>query len=163
MRNVLSKINGIGEMYLVDSYAIARPSLAERMSWPSRRETTREEDLAYCLFSIFDVQIPLLFGEEEEGKQRFHRRDRATQRVENANVGLFVRARLHVSRHPRHVTKVSPVSAQIPFGASPHGATFNRRPVMVVSRVQRNCCRGDQGTLRGQLVRQHQSGSLLSR
>jgi len=53
-------------VYLIDSYAIARASLAERLSWVSRRKTTREEDLAYCLFGIFDVQISLLYGEGGE-------------------------------------------------------------------------------------------------
>ncbi|KAF2818545.1 HET-domain-containing protein [Ophiobolus disseminans] len=39
----------------------------ERMSWVTGRETTRAEDAAYCLLGIFDVQIPLLYG---EGQQR---------------------------------------------------------------------------------------------
>jgi hypothetical protein len=38
-------------------------SIAERMSWVSRRQTTRPEDLAYCLFGIFDVHLPPLYGE----------------------------------------------------------------------------------------------------
>jgi len=33
---------------------------AERMSWVSRRLTTRVEDEAYCLMGIFDVNMPLL-------------------------------------------------------------------------------------------------------
>ncbi|KAF4436906.1 beta transducin [Fusarium acutatum] len=38
-------------------------NVAERMSWASARTTTREEDLAYCLLGIFDVNMPLLYGE----------------------------------------------------------------------------------------------------
>jgi hypothetical protein len=38
-------------------------SIAQRMSWASRRETTRSEDIAYCLMGIFDVNMPLLYGE----------------------------------------------------------------------------------------------------
>ncbi|KAF2993226.1 hypothetical protein E8E13_001247 [Curvularia kusanoi] len=38
-------------------------SVAQRMSWASRRETSKEEDLAYCLFGIFGVHMPLLYGE----------------------------------------------------------------------------------------------------
>jgi hypothetical protein len=38
-------------------------SVANRMSWVSRRNTTREEDLAYCLLGIFNVNMPLLYGE----------------------------------------------------------------------------------------------------
>lgn len=37
--------------------------IAKRMSWASRRETTRPEDIAYCLLGIFDVNMPLLYGE----------------------------------------------------------------------------------------------------
>ncbi|KAI1839598.1 hypothetical protein JX266_014192, partial [Neoarthrinium moseri] len=35
----------------------------ERMSWLAKRQTTREEDLAYCMLGIFGVQMPLLYGE----------------------------------------------------------------------------------------------------
>jgi hypothetical protein len=38
-------------------------SVANRMSWASFRETTRPEDIAYCLLGIFDVNMPLLYGE----------------------------------------------------------------------------------------------------
>ncbi|KAL2681119.1 hypothetical protein Neosp_008723 [[Neocosmospora] mangrovei] len=41
-------------------------SVAERMSWASRRETTRVEDKAYCLMGIFDVNMPLLYGEGDK-------------------------------------------------------------------------------------------------
>jgi hypothetical protein len=40
-------------------------SIAMRMSWASDRETTRPEDLAYCLLGIFGVNMPLLYGEGE--------------------------------------------------------------------------------------------------
>jgi hypothetical protein len=33
------------------------------MSWASRRETTRVEDIAYCLMGIFGINMPLLYGE----------------------------------------------------------------------------------------------------
>lgn len=37
--------------------------IAKRMSWASHRETTRPEDIAYCLLGIFDVYMPLMYGE----------------------------------------------------------------------------------------------------
>jgi hypothetical protein len=40
------------------------------MSWASRRSTTRKEDLAYCLLGIFNVNIPLLYGEGHKAFQR---------------------------------------------------------------------------------------------
>ena len=36
------------------------------MSWASRRVTTRDEDIAYCLLGIFNVNMPLLYGEGEK-------------------------------------------------------------------------------------------------
>jgi hypothetical protein len=41
-------------------------SNTERMSWARRRETTREEDQAYSLLGIFDVSMPLIYGERRE-------------------------------------------------------------------------------------------------
>jgi hypothetical protein len=38
-------------------------SIAQRMSWASRRQTTRVEDIAYCLLGIFGINMPLLYGE----------------------------------------------------------------------------------------------------
>ena len=38
-------------------------SVDERMSWAARRETKREEDAAYSLLGIFDIHMPLIYGE----------------------------------------------------------------------------------------------------
>ncbi|KAK4210894.1 beta transducin [Rhypophila decipiens] len=38
-------------------------SVAQKLSWASRRETTRIEDTAYCLLGLFGVNMPLLYGE----------------------------------------------------------------------------------------------------
>ncbi|KAI1016757.1 hypothetical protein LB504_007143 [Fusarium proliferatum] len=40
-----------------------KASVAERMSWLSRRETTRIEDMAYCMLGIFGINMPLVYGE----------------------------------------------------------------------------------------------------
>jgi hypothetical protein len=37
-------------------------SIADRMSWVSKRGTTREEDIAYSLLGIFNINMPLLYG-----------------------------------------------------------------------------------------------------
>ena len=41
-------------------------SIQQRLSWIEKRNTTRAEDKAYSLFGIFDVQIPLLYGEGQQ-------------------------------------------------------------------------------------------------
>lgn len=38
-------------------------SIAARMSWASNRSTTRKEDEAYCLLGLFDINMPLIYGE----------------------------------------------------------------------------------------------------
>lgn len=38
-------------------------SVAQKMAWASNRRTTREEDIAYCLFGLFQINAPLLYGE----------------------------------------------------------------------------------------------------
>jgi len=40
-------------------------SIDERMSWAAKREAKREEDEAYSLLGVFDVQMPLLYGEKK--------------------------------------------------------------------------------------------------
>ena len=37
--------------------------VTERMLWAEKRETTRKEDKAYSLLGIFDVHMPLIYGE----------------------------------------------------------------------------------------------------
>jgi hypothetical protein len=41
-------------------------SVEERKSWATRRTTRRKEDEAYCLLGIFDIFMPLLYGEGRE-------------------------------------------------------------------------------------------------
>ncbi|CAK7235668.1 hypothetical protein SCUCBS95973_009345 [Sporothrix curviconia] len=42
---------------------LARISVARRMHWLAYRETTRPEDLAYCMLGIFGIHMPVLYGE----------------------------------------------------------------------------------------------------
>ncbi|KAL8382028.1 hypothetical protein RB595_006013 [Gaeumannomyces hyphopodioides] len=52
------------------SALLRRYSIAQKLSWASRRTTTRIEDEAYCLMGLLDVNMPLLYG---EGKKAFMR------------------------------------------------------------------------------------------
>lgn len=61
---LLSEITGIPQEMLSGKKDKNEYSVAQRMSWASRRECTRQEDTAYCLLGIFDVNMPLLYGEE---------------------------------------------------------------------------------------------------
>ncbi|KAF2172100.1 hypothetical protein M409DRAFT_62911 [Zasmidium cellare ATCC 36951] len=67
----ISRITRIPETLLCGMWSEYRTtSVACRMSWASHWQTTREEDMAYCLLGLFDVNMPLLYG---EGKKAFRR------------------------------------------------------------------------------------------
>ncbi|KAL8661766.1 MAG: hypothetical protein Q9168_008351, partial [Polycauliona sp. 1 TL-2023] len=61
----LTRRTGIATLNLRDP--VRHASISERMSWMAGRKTSVEEDAAYCLLGIFDVSMPLLYG---EGKER---------------------------------------------------------------------------------------------
>ncbi|RCI10713.1 hypothetical protein L249_5156 [Ophiocordyceps polyrhachis-furcata BCC 54312] len=66
----LSIITGIDEGILTGARALESASIAKRMSWAAHRRTTRPEDVAYCLMGLFDVNMPMLYG---EGQRAFLR------------------------------------------------------------------------------------------
>jgi hypothetical protein len=63
----LSKITGIDVDVLYSRSTIKDICIATRMSWAADRETTREEDLAYSLMGLFEVNMPILYGEGLRG------------------------------------------------------------------------------------------------
>lgn len=67
--DALSKVTHI-ERSVLSTGQFENITVAKRMSWAAGRETTRVEDSAYCLLGIFDVNMPLLYG---EGKKAFRR------------------------------------------------------------------------------------------
>jgi hypothetical protein len=65
----ISKVTGIPKEYL-EGVDLAKASISMRMSWAANRQATRAEDVAYSLLGIFDVNMPLLYG---EGKNKASR------------------------------------------------------------------------------------------
>jgi hypothetical protein len=61
--HILCEVTHIDIRALLHDSRLSNFSIAERMHWAVMRETTREEDMAYCLFGIFDVQLAPLYGE----------------------------------------------------------------------------------------------------
>jgi hypothetical protein len=59
----LVEITGIPSRALMQPSSVHHFSVAERMSWASKRMTTRVEDQAYSLLGLFGVNMPLLYGE----------------------------------------------------------------------------------------------------
>lgn len=67
---ILSSITGVPETILREPARMYAMPVARRMSWAAARTATRIEDIAYSLFGIFDVNLPLLYG---EGTRAFRR------------------------------------------------------------------------------------------
>ena len=56
--SLLSMCTAIDERILFDEEPVTNRSIAQRMSWASRRSTQRREDLAYCLLGISMLTCP---------------------------------------------------------------------------------------------------------
>ncbi|KAK4466266.1 ankyrin repeat-containing domain protein [Cladorrhinum samala] len=67
LSKLLSDLTRIPQAVLVGDASPLTTSSAQRFSWASRRKTTRPEDIAYCLMGLFNVNMPILYG---EGGQR---------------------------------------------------------------------------------------------
>ncbi|KAK1242942.1 hypothetical protein MKX08_005754 [Trichoderma sp. CBMAI-0020] len=63
MSATIASITGIPREYLLGVAPLSTASVAQRMSWAAHRETKRKEDLAYCLLGIFDITMPMIYGE----------------------------------------------------------------------------------------------------
>jgi hypothetical protein len=61
----IHKITGIPIKALQGS-SLSDFSITEQMLWTERQETTRKEDKAYSLLGIFDIYMPLIYGEGRE-------------------------------------------------------------------------------------------------
>jgi len=65
LKDVIHYVTKIPENILLGG-DLTDESVSRKMSWVSSRHTTLPEDIAYCLLGVFDVNIPLLYGEGEE-------------------------------------------------------------------------------------------------
>ena len=68
--NIISSSTGIPSRLLLGRSTLSDSSIATRMSWAAQRKTMRLEDEAYCLLGIFEVNMPLIYG---EGMRAFRR------------------------------------------------------------------------------------------
>lgn len=82
LRHDIHKATGLPHKILLRTRTveIGDYSIARRMAWASRRQTTRIEGEAYCLLGFFDVNMPLLYG---EGPKAFARLQVEIARVSN--------------------------------------------------------------------------------
>lgn len=70
LADVICGATSIHKGALLNRNNIPKYSVAQRMSWAASRQTSKQEDIAYCLLGIFDINMPLLYG---EGSKAFTR------------------------------------------------------------------------------------------
>jgi uncharacterized protein YerC len=77
---IIAGVTKIHETALQSPANIGLASAAQKFSWAASRETSREEDTAYCLLGLFNVNMPLLYG---EGKRAFFRLQQEIMKTSN--------------------------------------------------------------------------------
>ncbi|KXJ90423.1 vegetative incompatibility protein HET-E-1 [Microdochium bolleyi] len=65
LQTLLHEITGVPNTAL-EGNPLSSFSISDRFSWLGSRRTKRPEDRAYCMFGIFDVHLPLIYGEGED-------------------------------------------------------------------------------------------------
>ncbi|GJC77652.1 vegetative incompatibility protein HET-E-1 [Colletotrichum liriopes] len=68
--SALSRITSIAVSVLDSPSNLRQIPVAVKMSWAASRETKRVEDRAYSLLGIFDIHMPLLYGEKHKSFRR---------------------------------------------------------------------------------------------
>ncbi|KAK0747101.1 heterokaryon incompatibility protein-domain-containing protein [Schizothecium vesticola] len=98
----LSGITGVDERLLAGDSFITAYSISTRMAWASHRQTSREEDLAYSLLGIFNVTMPLIYG---EGLQSAFRRLQEEIIETSGDQSIFAFRQYYWKKNgsPRHV------------------------------------------------------------
>ncbi|KAH9237640.1 hypothetical protein K456DRAFT_1778180, partial [Colletotrichum gloeosporioides 23] len=98
---LIAEVTGIRHAVIsggsIKSNRLVDSSVAERMSWASRRRTTRLEDIAYCLLGIFGINMPLIYG---EGERAFTRLQQAIIH-EIDDQSIFAWGYTHVGEPPK--------------------------------------------------------------
>ena len=95
LHKILSNITGIDEDILEhgSSYiSLRRKPVCRKMFWAAKRKTKREEDVAYCHMGIFEVNMPLLYG---EGRERAFIRLQEAILKDSNDLTLFAWKRSH--------------------------------------------------------------------
>jgi hypothetical protein len=65
LSKAISSITGIKDLTNFEAACVA-----QKTSWAAERETTRVEDIAYCLMGLFGVNMPPLYGEGQKAFMR---------------------------------------------------------------------------------------------
>ncbi|KAL9111869.1 MAG: hypothetical protein Q9227_003719 [Pyrenula ochraceoflavens] len=113
----ISSIAGIEKTFL-SGKNLELASVAKIMSWAALRRTSRVEDIAYCLLGIFDINMPLIYG---EGKKAFRRLQEEIMRSRSGDHTLFAWGTIVETpsikiTDPGQLTGSKPVPSRSPYG-----------------------------------------------
>lgn len=86
---LIRDITGISERAL-QGRSLDQFPVSTRLAWAAKRQTTEEEDGAYCLLGLFNIFMPLIYG---EGK------DNALRRLQKEIDGLPPKGRTPMKAH----------------------------------------------------------------
>ena len=89
----ISLRTGITHQQMIDH---TRVNIAAKMSWAATRRTTRLEDTAYCLMGLFDINMPLLYG---EGSKAFIRLQHEIMLMHEGDESIFAWTDTMISYH----------------------------------------------------------------
>ena len=148
--DVISFTTGIEPDYIAGRKTIFDECVATRMSWAAKRTTTRTEDLAYCLLGIFNINMPLLYG---EGVKAFRRLQEEIVRSSDDETIFVHTYALHsapqaLAHHPRNFLRQRKVIKGLPerflrtaIGSSSYSITNKgvqmRAPFVRIDETQR--------------------------
>lgn len=124
LNKYITDVTGIPQDVLCD-YDNRRDTIPKdlKMSWAANRRTTKVEDTAYCLLGIFDVHMPLIYGEGERNarkrlEQEITRREREYEEFSNSFYPFNVELPRIITPRPS-TTQSSPGSVPAIPGGQP--------------------------------------------
>lgn len=82
---VIADVTGIPDAVLRDYDKSQYISTSDKFKWVRGRDTTYEEDKAYCLIGIFDLSMRISYGGVDAGKKAW---DRLLAKIEKANYSI---------------------------------------------------------------------------
>jgi hypothetical protein len=101
----IARITSLGTDALLRGLALDLFSTAERLSWAAHRKATKAGDEAYSLLGLFDVNMPLLYGEG---------REKAFVRLQEAIYNATADHSIFLFRHSQH-NDAQPLLADSPM------------------------------------------------
>ncbi|CAH0051979.1 unnamed protein product [Clonostachys solani] len=105
MASEIRDITGI-DTFVIKGSPLEQVCVAKKMSWAAHRETRRKEDIAYSLFGIFGVNMPLVYG---EGSKAFLRlQEEILRRSDDQTIFAWRSMRSQKSRQVRGLFANSP-------------------------------------------------------